>query len=43
MSPCLHHLDDDPTGLRCLLNEHPAHPNGHRYDATAGPDLGNEA
>jgi hypothetical protein len=31
---CTHRLDDGP--LVCLLEEHPEHPNGHRYESTSG-------
>lgn len=33
---CAHHLDDDPNGLRCVLEDHPDHPNGHSYTSTSG-------
>lgn len=40
---CAHRLADDPTGLRCLLEDHPDHPNGHRYESTSGvPDCAKE-
>lgn len=28
---CQHHIDGDPNGLRCTLDDHPDHPNGHLY------------
>lgn len=39
MTACLHHINDDPNGLRCLLDDHPEHPNGHQYNASDAPDV----
>lgn len=38
MTACTYRLDGDPNGLRCLLDDHPNHPNGHRYAGSAVPD-----
>lgn len=36
MTPCQHHLADDPTALCCVREE--GHPSGHTYDASSVPD-----
>ena len=38
MTACPHRIVDDPTGLACLLDDHPDTPRGHSYESTSVPD-----
>jgi hypothetical protein len=39
MTACTHTIGDQPNGLRCQLDEHPDHPNGHCYQSGSGSEL----